>query len=167
MDSHKPETIRFLRWQSGYFGVDGLAPMVSLIQSLATRSLPISCVLGSNGGETSDQDVANLADLIGCPRADAKIGILSYTTGLFHPKVYHLTRLDGSQTAYVGSANLTLPGVTGLNVEAGIILDSSDGEPPRVYRRAKLSENCPLWNMHKRRRPRSPIRLSFASVRCG
>ena len=25
-------------------------------------------------------------------------------------------------------------------------------EPPRVYRRAKLSENCPLWNMHKRRR---------------
>jgi transposase len=25
-------------------------------------------------------------------------------------------------------------------------------EPPRVYRRAKLSENCPLWNIHTRRR---------------
>ena len=40
-------------------------------------------------------------------------------------------------------------------------------EPPRVYRRAKLSENCPLWNRHKRRRPRSRIHLSSASVRCG
>ena len=24
-------------------------------------------------------------------------------------------------------------------------------EPPRLYRRAKLSENCPLWNRHQRR----------------
>ena len=40
-------------------------------------------------------------------------------------------------------------------------------EPPRVYRRAKLSENCPLWNRHKRRRPRSRIPLSSANVRCG
>ena len=40
-------------------------------------------------------------------------------------------------------------------------------EPPRVYRRAKLSENCPLWNRHQRRRPRSRIHLSSASVRCG
>ena len=40
-------------------------------------------------------------------------------------------------------------------------------EPPRVYRRAKLSENCPLWNRHKRRRPRSRIPPSSANVRCG
>ena len=40
-------------------------------------------------------------------------------------------------------------------------------EPPRIYRRAKLSENCPLWNRHKRRRPRSRIHLSSASVRFG
>ena len=40
-------------------------------------------------------------------------------------------------------------------------------EPPRVYRRAKLSENCPLWNMHKRRRPRSRIHPSSVNVRCG
>ncbi|MBQ0766764.1 MAG: hypothetical protein KBT62_10480, partial [Sulfitobacter litoralis] len=40
-------------------------------------------------------------------------------------------------------------------------------EPPRVYRRAKLSENCPLWNSHTTRRPRSRIHLSSANVRCG
>ena len=34
-------------------------------------------------------------------------------------------------------------------------------EPPRVYRRAKLSENCPLWNRIERR-PQSRIHLSSA-----
>jgi hypothetical protein len=43
----------------------------------------------------------------------------------------------------------------------------ADNEPPRVYRSAKLSENCPLWNRHGRRRPRSRIPLSSASARCG
>ncbi|SDP80018.1 hypothetical protein SAMN04488512_1563, partial [Sulfitobacter litoralis] len=36
-------------------------------------------------------------------------------------------------------------------------LELSRIEPPRVYRRAKLSENCPLWNSHTTRRPRSRI----------
>jgi hypothetical protein len=52
-------------------------------------------------------------------------------------------------------------------------------ELPRLYRRAKLSENYPLWNRHKRRRPRSRIhplpdsalkvheKVSSASVRFG
>lgn len=40
-------------------------------------------------------------------------------------------------------------------------------EPPRVYRRAKLSENCRSWNKHQRREPRSPIPQSSANVRCG
>ena len=39
-------------------------------------------------------------------------------------------------------------------------------EPPRLYRRAKLSENCPLWNTNKRR-PRSHIHPNSASVRFG
>ena len=51
--------------------------------------------------------------------------------------------------------------------------------PPRVYRRAKLSENCPLRNRHQKRRPRSGIhplpdsalkmheKVSSANVRCG
>ncbi|MDZ4095675.1 MAG: FCD domain-containing protein, partial [Paracoccaceae bacterium] len=35
------------------------------------------------------------------------------------------------------------------------------------YRRAKLSENCLLWNTHQRRERRSRIRLSSAIGRCG
>src|SRR6056297_131532 len=37
---------------------------------------------------------------------------------------------------------------------------------PRVYRRAKLSENCPLWDRIERR-PQSRIRLSSAHARYG
>ena len=45
--------------------------------------------------------------------------------------------------------------------------DGSIGiEPPRLYRRAKLSENCPLWTTNKRR-PRSHIHPNSASVRFG
>ena len=66
--------------------------------------------------------------MIGFPRTNARIAIVSYATGLYHPKVYHATRVDGSQAAYVGSANLTSPGVTGLNIEAGLILDTAQGD---------------------------------------
>ena len=124
-----PCKIRSFRWQSGYFSIDGLRPVVPLIQSLARRGLEISCVLGSNEGETAAGDIGALIDLIGCPRPEARVAIIRYGAGLFHPKVYHVTRLDGGQAAYVGSANLTSAGVTGLNVEAGLILDTATGDP--------------------------------------
>ena len=46
--------------------------------------------------------------------------------------------------------------VTSLPVGLGAALET-DAEPRRVYRRAKLSENCQLWNRHQKRRPRSRI----------
>ena len=118
-----------LRFQSGYFGALGLAPLVPLIQRLTDRHLQVSCVLGSNSCETSHRDVEILFDLLGCPRSEARIAIISYKTGLYHPKVYHVSRVDGSQAAYVGSANLTSSGTIGLNIEAGVILDTALGDP--------------------------------------
>ena len=46
----------------------------------------------------------------------------------------------------------------------------SGAAPPvrlRVYQKANLSENYPLWNRHKRKRPRSRVPPSSASARCG
>ena len=57
---------------------------------------------------------------------------MSYSVGLFHPKVFHLTRTDGSQLAYVGSANLTPAGVGAGNIEAGVLLDTNDGDSVAV-----------------------------------
>ena len=81
--------------------------------------------------------------MIGCPRPEARIAIASYNTGLFHPKVYHVTRLDGSQVAYVGSSNLTLSGVTGLNIEAGLIIDTADGD--QEYTLNQIASAIDIW----------------------
>ena len=129
LQSLDSQSVCSFRFQSGYFTAAGVAPLRPLFEALARRNQPISCVLGSNGGETTQRDVEQLVDLIGCPRPDARIAVVSYATGLYHPKIYHAIRADGTRTAYVGSANLTLTGVTGGNVEAGLILDTATGDP--------------------------------------
>ena len=139
----KVQDIKNIRWQSGYFNIEGIAPIAELIKDIANRGLDISCVLGSNNGETGYKDIELLMDLIGCPRPGARIAIASYNTGLFHPKVYHVTRLDGSQVAYVGSANLTFSGVTGLNIEAGLIIDTADGD--QEYALNQIASAIDIW----------------------
>lgn len=122
------EEIQQLRWQSGYFNAGGLAPMAHLLQDLSEKDLPVTCVIGSNKGETNRRDIEVLVRLLGCPRPGARIVIASYDSGLFHPKVYHATRENGSQIAYIGSSNLTGPAVRGKNIEAGLIVDSAKGD---------------------------------------
>jgi len=77
-------------------------------------------------------DVKRLAELIGLPRANAQLGVVQFENAFFHPKVCHLRRNDGSQCAYVGSANFTGQGVAALHIEAGLLLDTRDGDSDRV-----------------------------------
>ncbi|MTH66295.1 phospholipase D family protein [Paracoccus shanxieyensis] len=130
--SFNPQAVDALRWQTGYFSADGLAPLVPVLNELKAQDRLTNCVIGSNGGETGEPDIEALVNLVGNPRTNAKIGVVSFSAGLFHPKVYHFTRQDGSQAAYVGSANLTTPGISGMNIEAGLLLDSSAGDPANV-----------------------------------
>ncbi|AXC50828.1 NgoFVII family restriction endonuclease [Paracoccus suum] len=130
--SFSPLAVDALRWQTGYFSADGLAPLAPVINELKSQDRLTNCVIGSNGGETGEPDIETLVNLVGTPRANARIGVVSFSAGLFHPKVYHFTRQDGTQAAYVGSANLTTPGISGMNIEAGLLLDSSTGDPDHV-----------------------------------
>ncbi len=132
LSSFNPQAVDALRWQTGYFSADGLAPLVPVLNELKAQDRLTNCVIGSNGGETGEPDLEALVNLVGNPRTNAKIGVVSFSAGLFHPKVYHFTRQDGSQAAYVGSANLTTPGISGMNIEAGLLLDSSAGDPANV-----------------------------------
>lgn len=84
-------------------------------------------LVGSNDGTTRQSDIAALLAAAGSPRPGLRVGVVSFANGYFHPKTVHLVRSDGSATAYVGSANLTGAGVA-LNVEAGITLDTRDGD---------------------------------------
>ena len=135
--------IQSLRFQSGYFSAGGIAPLAQHLKHIAAHDLPVSAVVGSNEGETSDHDVGLLLDFMGAPREAAKLAIVCREGGVFHSKVYHVTRVDGSQTAYVGSANLTTPGVDGTNIESGVILDSGDGDPNDTL--AEIAADIDAW----------------------
>lgn len=121
-----------LRIQTGYFTLNGLAGLRANIDHLALNNLPITIALGANDKATIKPDVDALFTWIGCPRPLAKLCVVSCVGGLFHPKVVHLTRTDGSQLAYVGSANVTPSGFNGANIEAGILLDSRSGDPKNI-----------------------------------
>ncbi len=124
--------VREMRWQTGFFSADGLPAFLPVLGALASADLPVRALIGSNDGETLEAHVLTLVSVLGLPRTNAHLGIVNFAGSFFHPKVYHFRRNDGSQTAYVGSANLTLPGVTGFHVEAGLLLDTRDGDPPPV-----------------------------------
>ena len=89
-------------------------------------------LIGSNDGTTSRADIEALLAAAGPPRKNQHIGIVKFANAYFHPKTVHIVRSDGSAAAYVGSANLTGSGVSGLNVEAGILLDARDGDDAAI-----------------------------------
>jgi hypothetical protein len=117
-----------LRWQSGFFAGNGLGLLQESLERLGTNDQVVRAVIGSNDQCTSREDVDALLTLMRLPRSRADLGVVSYAGAYFHPKTVHVCRQDGSQAAYVGSANLTESGVSSLHVEAGITLDTRDGD---------------------------------------
>ncbi|MEZ8482417.1 restriction endonuclease PLD domain-containing protein [Vibrio splendidus] len=116
-----------LHIQSGYFSIDALATILPVLNRLNRSNLATFFLVGSNDRATSKEDIGKTFKLLDMPRSEAHLGVVSYKHGLFHPKVYHFTRSDGSQTAFVGSSNFSSSGLT-LNIEAGLILDTRDGD---------------------------------------
>src|ERR1017187_3823813 len=117
-----------VRWQSGFFAADSLGIVQSALKGLASKDPPVHALIGSNDQSTVRRDVERLVSVLGMPRKAAQLGIVSYQGGYYHPKTFHVRRADGSQAAYVGSANLTGSGVASLHVEAGVTADSREGD---------------------------------------
>lgn len=123
-----------LRWQSGFFDEAVLGLFAPVLQRLAHEDREVGVLVGSNGGETEPSTVHALVDTLALPRPSARLGVVSYAHGLYHPKTVHLRYRCGREAAYVGSANLTSPGLSGFNVEAGMVLDTDDGDSADVLR---------------------------------
>lgn len=121
-----------LRVQTGFFGSDSLGYFEDALAALSQSGGHTRFLVGSNDGQTPRAAVANLLAVAGQPRSGLRIGVVSFQSGYFHPKVFHIQRADGSSTAYVGSANLTGPGTTSLHVEAGLIVDTNAGDSTAV-----------------------------------
>lgn len=127
-----PAPVVALRLQTGFFGSDALGYFEDALKALAQSDGHTRILVGSNDGQTPRAAIADLLKIAGQPRSGLGIGVVSFQSGFFHPKVFHFQRADGSSTAYVGSANLTRSGATSLHVEAGIILDTEQGDPQSV-----------------------------------
>ena len=118
-----------IRWQSGFFEARVLGVFMPALQRLANNDLDAIVLIGSNDGETQSSAVHQLVDLLGLPRPNAFLGVVSYIDAFYHPKTIHLCYRDGREVAYVGSANMTPRGINGLNIEAGIVFDTDEGDP--------------------------------------
>jgi len=122
------DEIAELRIQSGFFSSDALAPFRATLTLLADHQRLARVVVGSNDGGTLRSHLDDLVAAMHIPRAGAQLGVVYYGGAYFHPKTFHFRRTDGSQAAYVGSANFTLPGIGARHVEAGIIFDTRQGD---------------------------------------
>lgn len=131
------------RCQAGYFTLEGASVLLPALANCARRNARIFLLLGSNGGATLASHVAYLAGKLDVPRENVSLGIVKFADCLFHPKVYVFSRSDGSKTCYVGSANMTGAGVSGKNVEAGIILDTAEGDDAEIL--DQISSRIEFW----------------------
>ena len=118
-----------IRLQSGFFEPSVLGVFMPSFRRLANEDQDAIVLIGSNDGETLSTGVHQLVDGLGLPRPNALLGVVSYANGFYHPKTIHLRYQSGREIAYIGSANLTSRGLNGLNIEAGIILDTDEGDP--------------------------------------
>jgi hypothetical protein len=126
------ESVTAVRFQSGFFGAEALGYFVEVLKRIAAAGGPVSLLVGSNDGTTKRRDLELLLELAGPPREGRRLGVVAFDNAYFHPKTFHFERSDGSAAAYVGSANLTRSGATSLHVEAGVVLDTNDGDDPAV-----------------------------------
>lgn len=125
-------SISALRWQSGFFAASSLGYFAPVMAHLRTIDGILHVVVGSNDGTAARSDIEALLDIAGPARSNQRIGIASFENAYFHPKTIHFERKDGSAAACVGSANLTASGVSSLHIEAGVLLDTRDGDDPSV-----------------------------------
>lgn len=131
-----------LRWQSAFFGSETLSLFAPSMKIIAACDGVLRLLVGSNDGCTKRIDIEQLLAIAGPPRSKRQIGIVKFTNAYFHPKTIHLTREDGSEAAYVGSANLTKNGVA-LNIEAGVTLDTRDGDDNTIV--SQIRQAIDAW----------------------
>lgn len=155
-------------WQSGFFSFGAFQDIGNELRAAAARGATIRGVVGSYEGGTLASDVLDLVACLGIPSSGARIGVVHYRNAFFHPKTVHITRKDGSQAAYVGSANLTTSGVVSSHVEAGFLLDTRDGDDASLIGevRAAIDEwfSASRQGFHEVRSPEDVERLRADGV---
>ena len=133
LDDNVVSGIRSFRTQSGYYSWNAVLPFEKILSGVARSGHLVAFVLGANDGQLDAGDLQKTLGIIQ-QHPCCRLTVVSFTNAEFHPKTYHITRSDNSETALIGSGNFTSNGIS-LNVEAAIILDSSQGDDPLLLKR--------------------------------
>jgi hypothetical protein len=127
--------ISAFRGQFGFFRFGAIAKYAPALRDLVGRGGTIRLALGSNATDPlTVADVRPLVELFAGSR-DARLTIVSFGNALFHPKVAHIVRANGTSTGIVGSANFTVQAL-GTHVEAWIELEGGHATTAGVLARA-------------------------------
>lgn len=135
-DEHLVKGIRAFRGQFGFFRFGALMKYAPALTSLAASGGPVRLVLGSNATDPLTlEDVESVLSITGAG-PESGLTVVAFRNALFHPKLAHIVKADGSAVATVGSANLTIAAL-GTNVEAWIELSSSTGSSRKALKGIK------------------------------
>lgn len=122
-DENVVEGLQSFRGQFGFFRFGAIRKYGDVLRKMASSGKIVNLVLGSNSSDPlTAQDARELMGiLVGGPQAHLTVVALS--NAIFHPKVAHVVRADGTARAIVGSANMTEQAL-GVHVEAWVEIES-------------------------------------------
>ena len=118
-DEHLIKGARAFRGQFGFFRFSALIKYAPVLTSMATSGKPVRLVLGSNVTDPLTMEDVESVLSITTAGAESGLTVVALHDALFHPKVAHVVRSDGSAVAIVGSANLTVAAL-GTNVDGAV-----------------------------------------------
>jgi HKD family nuclease len=127
--------------QSGYFGYAAIEPFTQVLKSIVKKGGSVKFVLGSNKGSLKAIDAKKVLGVVK-GKANCSFTIVAIKDAEFHPKCYYIKRSGTSETALVGSGNLTPLGIS-LNIEAAIVLDTNNGDSAILVR--KIKDTIDKW----------------------
>ena len=142
-DEHLVEGVRAFRGQFGFFRFGALARYVPALTNVAASGGPVRLVLGSNLTDPLTlEDVESVLSITSAGAASS-LTVVAFRNALFHPKVAHIVKADGSAVAMVGSANFTVAAL-GANVEAWVELGS--GTSPSQSALTRIERATDWWH---------------------
>ena len=142
LDTLLDSELRSIRVQAGYADRKSLNYLCSRLSGQGIELVRL--VLGGNQASLT-ADAALAALFAAKTGRDHRSGlrVVSYSNALFHPKVFHVERVDGSTAAYIGSANFTEAALGGRNFEVGLLLDTVDGDAAELL--SDVAEATDFW----------------------
>jgi hypothetical protein len=133
--------ISSFRAQSGYFSYSAIEPFEGILRRVIKKGCTVRFVIGTNNSSLATKDAKSVLKLVkGKP--NCSFTVVAIRNAEFHPKCYQITRENRSETALVGSGNLTPLG-TGCNIEAAIILDTGKGDEGAII--DKIKNSIDMW----------------------